>query len=288
MLPPSILAIIATCALLVSAQTPSSPAPSTTPTSNGGTSPSLSNSNSSGGPSPTASSANGPAVTSSPVGQLILPNFTKIDAKDGMPKAKVCSSDKSVCITITDLGDAIDVMAEAPAEAKWLGVGWGTGMPQADIVVGYVVNKQFVVSDRKASAGKSPPPVDNQQDALALGGGKDILPGKWVSHFQRMKKTGDSNDTEVDLNSPVNMIYAYHTTTGVTVPNTGSNPELRATLTKHTNQGKLVLDMKDQTQVAAAKQSTPTTTTNTSGSSSIVESSYILIVSFFAILLSFA
>jgi len=127
-------------------------------------------------------------------------------------------------------------------------------MPQADIVLGYMLpNRTFMVSDRKASNGRAAAPVDPQQDAIPIRGGASVIDGKWVSQFQRLKRTGDANDTDIDLSTDVNMIFAYHDSAPAVVPTNGSNPEYRATITKHTKVGKLVLKMNDPSQVEAAR-----------------------------------
>ncbi|ORZ40755.1 DOMON domain-domain-containing protein [Catenaria anguillulae PL171] len=241
----SVFVIIATlyCAALAAAQQ-QPPATTAPPATRTGTA----------GPAPTGG-AGGGAGGNSTAGALRLPTLQKKDLSDSMPKAKVCNPDKSFCITVTDLGDAIDVMAEGPKEAKWIGVGWGTAMPQADIVLGYMLpNRTFMVSDRKASNGRAAAPVDPQQDAIPIRGGAAVVDGKWVSQFQRPKRTGDSNDEVINLDQDVNMIWAIHETAPAVVPTNGTNPEYRATITKHTKVGRLVLKMKDPAQIEAAKQ----------------------------------
>ncbi|KAI9172871.1 hypothetical protein H9P43_007002 [Blastocladiella emersonii ATCC 22665] len=210
----------------------------------------------------TTGTANRASATGTPsLGNMVklrMPKFTLVPPVKDAPKAKNCVADKSVCITVADYGDVVDIMAEGPETAKWIGVGFGTQMAGSDIVLGYVKDGTFIVSDRKATNGKGAPSVDENQDALPVGGGKNATTKKWVSHFQRPKKTGDANDVDIDLNQPLNLVWAYHDSVAVDFAANAAapNPEFRGKVVQHSQRGKLIVDLKNKEQTDMAKSVT--------------------------------
>ncbi|KAI9220430.1 hypothetical protein BC828DRAFT_405829 [Blastocladiella britannica] len=183
-----------------------------------------------------------------------LPTFAAQPVPTNAPMAKACSADNMLCVTVADIGKWIDVTAVGPAAAKWIGVGFGTGMIGADIYVGYVLpNSTFFVSNRRATA-HAPPAVVPLQNGVPIKGGKAVLPGYWVSHFQRPKANGDGNLTVVDTTKPISMIFAFHDSVPVnfTVNAALPNSEFRGALVQHTMRGKLTVDLNDKAQQAAA------------------------------------
>ncbi|KAJ3353349.1 hypothetical protein GGF32_003108 [Allomyces javanicus] len=205
-----------------------------------------------GGKNTTTPAAN----STSPAPITALPTFSLVPDTPTAKRARACTADSTFCVTLIDHGTAITFAVDAPADAKWLACGLGTKMDGADIVAGYMYDGKFVVSDRKGVPDHKPPTVDPKQDALPIKGGMDAASGRWVAVYQRMKATGDKDgDLEVDTGKPVSLIVAYgagDAAIDVVANKALDRPEFRAKFTKHKAYGKLVVDLNDPKQVAAA------------------------------------
>ncbi|KNE71390.1 hypothetical protein AMAG_15628 [Allomyces macrogynus ATCC 38327] len=197
-----------------------------------------------------------PANSTSPAPITALPTFSLTPDTPDAKRARTCTADSTFCVTLIDHGTSVTFAIDAPGEAKWLACGLGTKMDGADIVAGYMYEGKFVVSDRKGVPDHKPPLVDAKQDALAVKGGMDASSGRWVSVYQRMKATGDKDgDLEVDTSKPVSLIVAYgagDAAIDVAANKALDHSEFRAKFTKHKAYGKLVVDLNDPKQVAAA------------------------------------
>ncbi|KNE72181.1 hypothetical protein AMAG_16668 [Allomyces macrogynus ATCC 38327] len=200
-----------------------------------------------------------PTNSTSPPPITALPTFSLTPDTPTAKRARACTADSTFCVTLIDHGTVVTFAIDAPADAKWLACGLGTKMDGADIVAGYMYDGKFVVSDRKGVPDHKPPTVDAKQDALPVRGGMDAASGRWVSSYQRMKSTGDKDgDLELDTGKPVSLIVAYGAGDAAidVAANKGlDHPEFRAKFTKHKAYGKLVVDLNDPKQVAAASAS---------------------------------
>ncbi|KAL7752610.1 Twinfilin-1 [Sorochytrium milnesiophthora] len=215
-----------------------------------------------------ATNGTAPAAGGNSTAPLSLPTFQMMKPPADAPRAKNCLPDNSLCVTMTDLGDMVDFMVEGPQNCTYIGLGVGTGMTDADLYVGYVRNGKFIISSRRAPQ-HAPPLVQVNQTAVPVRGGKAVEPGKWVSQFQRLKKTGDPQGKTVDTSGPVNLVWSYNTQTPVdfTAAGTGPDSDFKGKIVKHLQKGKISVNLKDAAQVSLAASASTGSTGNATSSS---------------------